>query len=98
MNRSPLLWIGVTLAATGIGTGARGLLYVGLALAAVGFVGKERLLQALPPELHRQIRDALLSKERSPAIPPGMTTAPLPTTRTAVVAGPDAGQDILLWF
>lgn len=107
MNRSPLLWIGVTLAAAGLGTGNRGLLYVGLALTAAGFVGKERILQGLPPGLRKQISDAL--QMRSPAIPPGMVSAPTPVapvtgglvdpTFEGSLPGPRATtlKDILMW-
>lgn len=99
MNRSPLLWIGVGIAATGYGTGNQKLLLVGLGLAAVGFFGKDRILSQLPPDIRRQVSDALqMTEARSPAIPPGMVAAPMPVTQTAVVSGPDAGKDIVLWF
>ena len=59
MKHPSLFWIGVTLAATGFGTGTNKLLYIGLALLAVGYVGKERILQELPPGIRRQISDAV---------------------------------------
>lgn len=71
MKHPPLVWIGVTLAATGLGTGKRGLLYIGLALLAVGLIGKERILQELPPDVRRQISDAL---QVSAALPPTVPT------------------------
>lgn len=97
--RSPLVWLGIGIAATGYGTGNQKLLLVGLGLLAVGFIGKERLLSELPPGIRRQVSDALQATQiRSPAIAPGMVAAPTPVTQTAVVEGPDSGRDIVLWF
>lgn len=65
MKHPSLFWIGVTLTATGLGTGKTRLVYVGLALALAGYVGKERILQELPADVRRQITDAIQGRDVS---------------------------------
>lgn len=56
---SPLLWAGVGVAAAGFLTRKTALIGVGIALAVAGAVGKQRILDELPPGIKRQISEAV---------------------------------------
>lgn len=88
---SPLVWIGIGAAGAGLVTGKQSILLFGIGLALAGYVGKERIVGALPPGLQRQITDAIQTAEVTGA-PPEIVAPP------TIVGVPVLGaQDLILW-